>query len=283
MRGERAPRVSVVIVNYNTRELLLSCLRSLKRSTEDLQIVVVDNASQDGSPEAVRTAFPEVQLLALPENRGFCRGNNIGIERSCGKYVLILNPDTEVETSALTLMADFMDHNPEYDGCTGQLHHPKFSGGTQLTCSRIPTFRFLLLQSSALGSWLRGRRRKLWQDYNYGGWSRESDADVEVVPGSCFMMRRGTFRYDERFFLYFGEESFFAQRLKAGRGWRLRYLSTARVLHHESSSTRSRFARRIFFRDCATYIRLHFGRFAWALWWVCALPLRLWLEMRPRR
>ncbi|MCY3934589.1 MAG: glycosyltransferase family 2 protein [Chloroflexi bacterium] len=129
MKGERAPRVSVVIVNYNTRELLLSCLRSLKRSTEDLQIVVVDNASQDGSPEAVRTAFPEVQLLALPENQGFCRGNNIGIERSCGKYVLILNPDTEIESSTLTLMADFMDHNPEYDGCTGQLHHPKFSGG----------------------------------------------------------------------------------------------------------------------------------------------------------
>lgn len=250
MKEDFAPIISVVIVNYNTRELLLNCLHSLQRSTEELQIIVVDNASQDGSAEAIRSMFPEIELLALSENRGFCAGNNMGIARACGTYVLILNPDTEIEAGTLSCMANFMDRHPEYDGCTGHLHYPNISGeeiGTQLTCSRIPTFPFLLLQCSALGSLFPRKRKQVWQDYNYGGWLRETDADVEVVPGSCFMMRRGRFQYDERFFLYLSEESYFAQRLKEGCGWRLRYLSAARVLHHESSSTRSRFAQRIFF------------------------------------
>ena len=260
---------------------MLACLRALSRSPEDLQIIVVDNASKDGSAEAVRSEFPHVELLAMPENRWYCGGNNLGLARAKGKYVMLLNPDTEIEADSLAHMVDFMERNPEYDGCTGQLYSP--NGEIQQTGSRVPTYPYLLLQYSVLGHLLPGSRKKLWQKHSYEEWNRETDHDIAVMPGSYYLMRCDTLQWDERFLLYFVEDSFSARRARAGSGWRFRYLSAARILHHESSSTRNRFAQRIFFRDLAVYLRLHFGLLAWALWWLCALPLRLWLEWHPRR
>lgn len=274
------PRLSIVIVNYDTREDVLACLRALSCSPEDLQIIVVDNASHDGSAEAVRSEFPQVELLAMTENRWYCGGNNLGLARANGKYVMLLNPDTEVEADSLTHMVDFMEQNPEYDGCTGQMHYP--DGVIQQTGSLIPTYPYLLLQHSVLRTLLPSLQKKLWQEHSYEEWKRETDRDIAVMPGSCYLMRRGTLRLEERFLLYFWEDSFSARREKAGRGLHFRYLSKTRILHHESSSTRNRFAQRIFFRDLAVYLRLHFGVPAWVLWWLCALPLRLWLEWRPR-
>ena len=280
MSEEQKPKLSVVIVNYNTREDVLACLSFLSRSPEDLQIIVVDNASRDGSAEAIRSEFPQVELLAMPENRWYCGGNNLGLARAQGKYVMLLNPDTEIEADSLTYMIDFMERNPEYDGCTGQMYYP--DAVIQQTGSRISTFPYLLLQYSVLGILFPGLQKKLWRKQSYEGWKRETDRDIEVMPGSCYLIRRGAFQYDERYLLYFGEDSFSAGRAGTGSGLRYRFLSAARILHHESSSTRNRFSQRIFFRDLAVYFRLHFGVLAWALWWFCALPLRLWLEWRPR-
>ena len=281
MSEDRAPRLSIVIVNYNTREDLRACLRALTRASETPQIIVVDNASQDGSAAAVRSEFPAVELLAFPENRWYCGGNNLGLARARGKYAMLLNPDTEIEVDALTRLVDFMEQQPDYDGCTGQMYYP--DGAIQQTGSRIPTFSYLLLQYSALGRLLSGARMKLWQRHSYGDWERETDRDIAVMPGSCFLMRREALRLDERYLLYFWEDAHSAARRKAGRALRFRYLSAARIMHHESSSTRNRLAQRIFFRDLAAYLRVQYGLFAWVLWWVCALPLRLWLEWRPRR
>lgn len=280
MSEEQTPKLSVVIVNYNTREDVLACLRALSRSPEDLQIIVVDNASHDGSAEAVRSEFPHVELLAMPENRWYCGGNNLGLARAKGKYVMLLNPDTEIEVDSLTHMVDFMERNLEYDGCTGQLYYP--NGEIQQTGSRVPTYPYLLLQYSVLGHLLTGLRKKHWHTHYYREWKRETDRDIAVMPGSCYLVRRGVFRFDERSLLYFGEDSFSASGARSGTGLRFRYLSEARILHHEGGSTRNRFAQRIFFCDLAVYLRLHFGLPAWALWWLCALPLRLWLEWHPR-
>ena len=280
MSEDRAPRLSIVIVNYNTREDLLACLRALARSSEAPHTIVVDNASKDGSAAALRSEFPAVELLALPENRWYCPGNNLGLARARGKYAMLLNPDTEIEADALTHLVDFMEENPSYDGCTGQMYYP--DGMIQRTGSRIPTLSYLLLQYSALGRLLPGGRLKLWQRHSYADWERETDRDIAVMPGSCFLMRREALRADERYLLYFWEDAHSAARQKAGRPLRFRYLSAARILHHESSSTRNRLAQRIFFRDLAVYLRAQYGLLAWALWWFCALPLRLWLEWRPR-
>ncbi len=97
---------------------------------------------------------------------------------------------------------------------------------------------------------------KLWQRHSYADWERKTDRDIAVMPGSCFLMRRGALRLDERYLLYFWEDSHSAARRKAGRALRFRYLSAARIMHHESSSTRNRLAQRIFFRDLAAYLRV---------------------------
>ena len=280
MSAGQRPKLTVVIVNYNTRDLVLACLRSLSLSSEDPQIIVVDNASDDGSAEAVRSEFPHVELLAMPENRWYCGGNNLGLVRAEGKYVMLLNPDTEIEADSLTYMVDFMEWNPEYDGCTGQLHFP--DGTIQQTCSGIPNYPYLLLQYSVLRYLFPNLQKNFWQKHSYAGWERETDRDIEVMPGSCYLVRRGIFQYDERYLLYFGEDTFSTVHARAGSTLRFHFLSKARILHHESSSTRNRSSQRIFFRDLAMYLRHHFGVPAWALWWFCALPLRLWLEWRPR-
>ena len=281
MSEASAPRLSIVIVNYQTREDLLACLRAFRQSSEPAQVIVVDNASADGSAAAVRAEFPEVELLALPENHWYCAGNNLGLARARGQFALLLNPDTEVAADALRRMVDFLAANPQYDGCTAQLRYP--DGVIQRTGSRRPTFAYLCWQYSALGWLWPGRRRARWRHHSYGEWPRESDRDIAVMPGSCYLMRRGELRLDERYLLYFWEDAHAAARQRAGRPLRIRYLSAARVLHHESRSTRNRRAQRVFFRDLAVYIRRHHGALARALWWLCALPLRLWLEWRPRR
>ncbi|MEM6530296.1 MAG: glycosyltransferase family 2 protein, partial [Chloroflexota bacterium] len=136
--------LSVVIVNYNTRDLLRDCLQSLKNSTIAPEVIVVDNASSDGSPAMVADEFPGVRLLAQSENTWFCGGNNIGICVATGKYVLLLNPDTAAAPDALEKLVAYLDAHPETAGVTAQLHYP--GGEIQRTCSRIPTFAYLLAQ-----------------------------------------------------------------------------------------------------------------------------------------
>ena len=116
------PDLSVIIVSYNTRELLRACLLSLRESQGvALEIIVVDNASSDGSADMVQRDFPEVILLPQTLNTWYCGGNNIGIDRASADYAMLLNPDTEVAPDALVKLLDYLRANPEYIGVTGQL------------------------------------------------------------------------------------------------------------------------------------------------------------------
>lgn len=107
--------LSIVIVNWNTRDLLRACLASLSDAARRIacEIIVVDNASTDGSAEMVRTAFPHVRLMALPENVGFARANNLGFAHAQGRYFLLLNPDTWLPPGALDEMTALMDRMPD--------------------------------------------------------------------------------------------------------------------------------------------------------------------------
>ena len=239
---------------------------------------MVDNGSRDGSAEAVRAQFPQVELLALPENRWYCAANNLGLAKARGTYALLLNPDTQIEVDAAHILTEFMERHPQYHGCTGQLYGP--SGDIQRTGSRLPNYPTLLLLYSALGWVLPWWRRALLRHYQYADWDRNSDRDIEVMPGSCFLARRENLRLDERFWLYFPEDAYAARR---ERGRRFRYVSAARIQHRAQGSTRNRRAQRVFFRDLATYLRTHHGLAAWAFWWLFALPFRLILTLSPNR
>ncbi len=273
------PDLSVVIVNYNTRDLLENCLRSLRDSAGlSLEIIVVDNASSDGSAAMVSEEFPEVQLLAQSLNTWYCGGNNIGIAHASADYVLLLNPDTEVAPEALALMHRFLLSHPNYVGATAQLSYPE--GEIQPTCSQIPTYLHLLLRYSLLGYLLPGAKRRLHDRLYYGGWDRRSDRDVEVIPGSCAMLRRADLWLDDELLLYFPEDSLARQHRAP-----MRFLANAKIKHHEKSSTRSWFATSIFFRDLLVYCRKQHGFPRMLLLWLLSRPLYwlMWLKRRAKQ
>ena len=270
------PDLSVVIVNYNTRDLLRNCLRSLRASQgPTLEIIVVDNASSDGSAEMVRADFAEVQLLPQSLNTWFCAGNNIGIRAAKADTILLLNPDTEVAPDALAQMLGYLRDNPDYAGVTGQLRYP--DGNIQRTCSRRTSYGDLLLDHSALGYLLRSRRRQASSRRFYGDWDRQSDRDVEAMPGSCAMLRRQELWLDEDLLLYFPEDTLALEKER-----KCRYLAAAKITHHEKSATGSFFATRIFFRDMLVYCRKQFGMARMLLLWLLSRPV-YWLMWLKRR
>ena len=112
--------ITIVIVNYNVKDFLLQCLNSIRRSAGSLNLetIVVDNNSSDGSVETLEPMFPDVEFIALDENAGFGKANNLGIEKAKGKYILILNPDTLLEEETLQKTFSFMENNPD-TGITG--------------------------------------------------------------------------------------------------------------------------------------------------------------------
>ena len=270
------PDLSVVIVSYNTRDLLRDCLLSLRTSEGlKLEIIVVDNASSDGSADMVRAEFPEVRLLAQSLNTWFCGGNNIGIRAAASDVVLLLNPDTEAAPDALALMHRFLRENPDYAGVTAQMRYP--DGRVQLTCSSQTSYPQLLLNHSVLGYLLPSWKRQSRDRQFYADWDRLSDRDVDVMPGSCSMMRREDILLDEDLLLYFPEDSL-ARKLTG----RCRFLAAARIRHHEKSSTRSFFATRIFFRDMLVYCRKQYGIAPMLLMWLLSRPVYwlMWLKNR---
>ncbi len=270
------PDLSVIIVNYNTCDLLRNCLLSLRECGGlALEIIVVDNASTDGSAAMVRDDFPEARLLAQTMNTWYCGGNNIGLRAARADYALLLNPDTEVAPDALALMLRFLREHPDYVGVTGQLRYP--AGSLQLTCARVPTFQNLLLNYSLLGYLLPALKRSLQAHTLYADWDRESDRDVAAIPGACTMMRREDSLLDDDLLLYFPEETLARRHQKP-----MRFLAAARVLHHEKSATRGWFATRIFFRDLLIYCRKHHGAGRMLLLWLLSRPVYwlMWLWNR---
>jgi N-acetylglucosaminyl-diphospho-decaprenol L-rhamnosyltransferase len=261
--------LSVVIVNYNTCDDLRACLIALHACSPLPEIIVVDNASTDGSASMVKREFPSVKLLPLEHNSWFCAGNNQGIDVAGGEYVLLLNPDTVPAPDSLNLMLDYLKTHYDYAGVTAQLRYP--DGSIQLTCSRKTTYAYLLLQHTPLGWLFVGWHRRLAEVHWYNDWDRTIDADVEVIPGSCTMMRRRDIHLDSDLLLYFPEDDLSA-RLETAR---FRYLADAHIIHREKSVTRTWLATQVYFRDMSVFARKHFGLPRAILLWLLSRPL-LW-------
>jgi len=224
-----------VVVSYNVRDLLAACLQSVYRRQlrHRFDVWVVDNASSDGSVEMVRQRFPQAQLIANAENAGFAAGNNQAIRASKGRYVLILNPDTEILSGSLDRMVDYLDEHQDAGLLGVRLQYA--DGSFQHSC-----FRFPGLAQAFLDLWpLHPRLLDSPVNGRYPRRAYEHEMDVDVCLGACFMLRRATgLEFDESYFMYV-EEIDLCWRLKQA-GWKIRYLPELTVLHHAAASTRQR-------------------------------------------
>lgn len=258
--------VSVIIVNWNTRDLLAQCLQSLYETTSDLnlEVIVVDNASSDGSPEMVRKRFPQVQLIENRENVGFARANNQAIERCGGRYVLLLNSDTQALPGSLDKTVRFMDHHPRA-GIAG-VRLLDADGIFQASYIPFPTLWQEFLMLSGLG------RLLIRPTFPSCGPQTEKRAQkIEgYVEGAYLMARRQALDHigglDERIFMY-AEEVDWCYRF-AQAGWEVWYLPDVAIVHYGGQSSTQRQGRMEaeLYRSRVYFFRKHYGRFlAWSL------------------
>ena len=230
--------VSVVIVSYNVAGLLAGAIESvlvdMKNAGITGEIIVVDNASADGSAEAVRARFPDARLLRNAANEGFGRAANRGMMAAAGETVVVLNPDASVEPGFFKAVRDYLDRQPRV-GLLGP-HVVQADGTTQPSCRRSYTLAAALLESTPLQWWF-GETPALQRFY-----CRDLDetqaARVDWVEGACLVARRAVLRavggFDPRFFMYF-EETDWCRRIREA-GWDVAYFPGARVVHHRSQS-----------------------------------------------
>jgi len=265
------PDLSIVIVSWNVRELLRRCLDSIYPSPNrggekrerslTTEVIVVDNASADGSAALITAEFPQVRLIANAENRGFTGGNNQGIAISRGRYVMLLNPDTEVVGDALAAMVAYMDSRPEVGALGPQLLYP--DGSVQSSRRRFPTFGTALFESTWLQPWA---PPGLLERYYVLDRRDDEISEVDWVMGACLVVRREVIEQvgglDEGFFMY-SDEPDWCRRIKDA-GWKVVYFPDARVIHHEGKSSEQVVpARHIYFQTSKVrYFRKYHGPLA---------------------
>lgn len=203
------PEVSIIVVSYNTRRLTLDCLRSVFSETKcEVEVIVLDNASTDGSPEAIRDAFgSQLKLIVSKDNLGFAAGNNRAAKVAKGEFLLLLNPDTVVLDGAVDRLLQFARRRPESGIWGGRT---LFADGrlNPASCWSRQTLWSLLSQAVGLSSLF--RRSTLLNPEGLGGWDRSGEREVDIVSGCFLLIRRDLWdRLDgfrERFFMY-GEEA----------------------------------------------------------------------------
>ncbi|MHC4436555.1 MAG: glycosyltransferase family 2 protein [Planctomycetota bacterium] len=229
--------VSVVIVNWNTKELLQDCLSSVYEHAGDIdyEIIVIDNASTDGSAEMVKNDFQQVILIENSENRGFAAANNQGMAIAKGRYVLLLNSDTVVLDNAIAKTVSFADENPQaaVTGC--RVLNPDRT--LQRTCFMFPSVLNMLLSSTYLYKLFPknrffGREQMTW-------WDRNDVRLVDVVTGCFMLVRREAIEQvgvmDEQFFMYC-EETDWCYRFR-DKGWKVMFAPAGQIIHFGGQST----------------------------------------------
>jgi len=257
---------SIVILSWNVRDLLRQCLESMASGRPlsanhpplTTEIIVVDNASSDGSVEMVRAEFPEVRLIANQTNRGYTGGNNDGIAAATGRYVMILNPDTRVLNDALAAMVAYADAHPDVGIVGPQLLNS--DGSVQSSRRHFPTLMTGLFEST----WLQPLApRDVLRRYYVLDQPDDAIQEVDWLFGACFLVPRKVIQQvgalDEVFFMY-SEEMDWCRRIRQA-GWKVVYLPEAQVIHYGGKSSDQVAAQRhIYFQTSKVrYFRKHHG------------------------
>lgn len=232
-------KLSIIIVSYNTKDYLKTTLGSIKASQDqsDKQVIVVDNHSQDGSPDLVKTDFPWVDLIISPKNLGFAAGNNLGLKSAQGEYILFLNSDTQVLPQTLSTMVTFMDSHPNVGVSTCRVELA--SGQIDPASHRgFPTPWAAL--TYILGLEKLFPRSRIFAQYHQGWQDLNQPHEIDSPMGAFFLTRKKILTsiggFDERFFIY-AEDLDLAWRIKAA-GWKIMYLPTVKIIHYKKRSGR---------------------------------------------
>ncbi len=267
-------KLSIVIVNWNVEEDLTNCIRSITENAPagEHEVIVVDNASTDASAQMVKEQFPQVILVVNEENLGFAKANNIGIARSRGEFILLLNPDTVVHPGSLDALLKFMNDNEDVGVCGPKLVNT--DGTTQPSARAFPTLRgiihcFTIMR--AIPIFRRQYNKWLMRDF-----AHDRQMDVDQVMGAALMTRRSILEQlggmDEAFFMYY-EEVDLCYRIKQA-GWRIVFTPEPVITHRGGQSVGQIPVRRriMTLKSILTFLRKHRGRNATRLFNVFFKP-----------
>lgn len=223
--------VSIIIVNFNTRKLLLECIAAVLQTTKNrsIEIIVVDNASSDDSVAMLKENFPSVRLIVNNENRGFGAANNQAFNIMKGRYALLVNTDATVTPGAIDHLFEFMESDPDAGMACGQLLNP--DGSKQNAFANFPSLLTLLVNESLLKRLRPKKYPSKYQDY-------DRPMEVDSCIGACMMARKVAMDqvgfFDERYFFFF-EETDWARQFKA-KGWKSCFVPAARIFHAQGQS-----------------------------------------------
>lgn len=290
------PCISIFIVNYNTRDLLEKCLKSIFETRGDLavEVFVADNNSTDSSHDMVEVKFPDVSLTTYSRNVGFTSAINPILPLARGDYYLLIHPDLEILPNTLDRFVEFFESHPQAGILGGNLYYPD---GTPNPCEILfPNFKNDLL----CFAWRLLRKfpggRELVGDYNPLEWSHESTSQVNWVWNACMMVRREVFEgvgyFDEDFYVWYADWDLCKKATDAG--WSVYYLHPATAIHHERHSfakediagdevrykVDGRYSAPQMIRDRDTFVKKHSGQgsiYGVRIIGIVENALRLWL------
>ena len=254
--------LTIVIVNWNTREDLLSCLESIQANLGGVpsEVRIVDNGSKDGSIEAVRQRYPWAITVANGRNEGFARAANQGLKEMKGRYALLLNPDTRLKRGGIEPLISFMETHPEAGAAGPQLLNA--DGSKQNSIANFPSLTTEFLNKRLLRWLLPGR---------FPGKERRYTGPVEVdsVIGACMMVRGDALRQvgllDESYFLFLEETDWCYRSKKAG--WKIYHVPQAEIVHFQgkSAGAEKAKARVEYYRSRYTFFKKHRGPLQWVI------------------
>ena len=253
--------LSIVIVNWNTRDDLGRCLASLRAASDQLSLetIVVDNASSDGSANLIERRCREVKVLPLRRNYGFAVANNLGLQEASGRYQMLLNPDCLVHPGALTRLVEDADEHPEA-GLLGPMLL-NADGSLQYSCRSFPTISALFFRNTPLSKLAPNNR--FAASYLMSSWSHQRPRTVDWLSGACLMARAELLAeiggLDERFYMYCEDMDWCRRAWDAG--WQVRYQPEAVVTHLIGRSSDQRPVPMVVehHRSMWRYVRKHHG------------------------
>ena len=289
-----SPDLSVCIVNWNTRSDLEQAIASIAEDASgsrsgpasglQVETVVVDNGSTDGSADMIRERFPSVGLIESGGNLGFARGYNLAATKASGRHLLMLNPDTVVQPGGLRELVSFLDSHPEAGAAGPRLVNP--DGSLQYSCRRFPRPMAALFRNTPLGKLLPGNR--FTRDYLMTDWDHHLVREVDWLSGAALCIRRRAWEqvggFDEAFFMYAEDIDWCLRAHQAG--WRMYYVPQAVVMHRIGRSSDQRPLAMVvqFHRSMIRFYRKHYARrWPFGLRWlpvagIWARAAVVWLE-----
>lgn len=234
-------KLSIIVISYNTRQMTIACLKSIDEQSRglDYEVIVLDNASTDGSAEAISALYPQTRLIRSPKNLGFAQGNNVAVMQSTGEWILLLNPDTIILDGAILKVIAFAQRHPEASIVGGRTFFADLSLNYN-SCHDRPTPWSLFCMGFGLSSLF--RRSRLFSPESLGSWQRDSVREVDVVTGCFLLLKKSLWNmlngFDPAFFMY-GEETDLCLRARQ-QGHRCFICPDARLIHYGGASEKTR-------------------------------------------